>query len=106
MLTAIGRRRSHHRADPVDLDRLPEAIRSLELAYIVGPIIFVMLGGACVIGWRLDATRHADIRRRLDARDALFDGAPVLEGLSGEPAIAVTPKGAAPPAPLGGTQVP
>ena len=84
----------------------PEAIRSLELAYIVGPIIFVMLGGASVIGWRLDATRHADIRRRLDERDTLFDEAPVLEGLTGEPAIAVTREGAAPPAPLGGAQVP
>ena len=32
MLTAIGRRRSHHRADPVDLDRLPDQ----PLAFAVG----------------------------------------------------------------------
>ncbi len=67
----------------------PDAIRSLELAYIVGPIVFVMLGGACVVGWKLDAAKHADIRRQLDERDALYAEAPILESLSGEPAIAV-----------------
>lgn len=48
----------------------PAAIHNLELAYIVGPIVFVMLGGACVIGWRLNAQKHADIRRALEERDA------------------------------------
>ncbi|KRB51072.1 MAG: MFS transporter [Pseudomonadota bacterium] len=67
----------------------PQAIFSLELAFIVGPIFFVMLGGACVLGWKLDATKHADIRRQLDERDALYAEAPILESLSGEPAIAV-----------------
>jgi Na+/melibiose symporter-like transporter len=47
----------------------PAAIHNLELAYIVGPIVFVMLGGACVIGWRLNAAKHADIRRALEERD-------------------------------------
>lgn len=46
------------------------AIHNLELAYIIGPIVFVMLGGACVIGWRLTAQKHADIRRALEERDA------------------------------------
>ena len=50
----------------------PQAIHSLELAFIVGPIIFVMLGGACVIGWRLDEGRHRQIRHDLDRRDAAF----------------------------------
>lgn len=67
----------------------PAAIHSLELAYIIGPIVFVMLGGACVIGWKLDAHKHADIRRQLDERDALYAEAPIVESLSGEPAIAV-----------------
>ena len=67
----------------------PAAIRSLEWAYIAGPIVFVMLGGACVIGWRLGAERHAQIRRDLDARDAQFAEAPILESLSAEPAIPV-----------------
>ena len=67
----------------------PDAIHSLELAYIIGPIVFVMLGGACVIGWKLDAQKHADIRRQLDERDAVYAEAPILESLSGEPGIAV-----------------
>ena len=71
----------------------PEAIQRLEIVYIAGPIGFVMLGGACVIGWKLDATRHADIRRELDLRDAgrraVFDEAPILESISGQPAVAI-----------------
>ena len=46
------------------------AIGNLTLAFIAGPIVFVMLGGACVIGWRLDAKRQHEIREALDARDA------------------------------------
>ncbi len=46
------------------------ALANLQVIYIFGPIFFVMLGGACVLGWRLDAARHADIRRELAARDA------------------------------------
>nr|WP_293541514.1 MFS transporter [Phenylobacterium sp.] len=67
----------------------PEQILGLELAYIVGPIVFVMLAGACFIGYKLDAERHAEIRRQLDARDGhtevAYDEAAVLEGLTGEP---------------------
>ena len=33
----------------------PQAIHNLELAYLIGPIVFVMLGGACMIGYGLDA---------------------------------------------------
>jgi hypothetical protein len=32
-----------------------------------------MLGGACVIGWRLNADRHADIRRQLETIDGAED---------------------------------
>ncbi len=46
-----------------------EAIGKLQLTFIGGPILFVMLGGACLIGWRLDARRHEDIRQQLEARD-------------------------------------
>ncbi|HEY9235531.1 MULTISPECIES: MFS transporter [Phenylobacterium] len=67
----------------------PQAIFGLEMAYIVGPIIFVMLGGACVLGWRLDADKHADIRRQLDERDAVYAEAPIIESVGAEPAIAV-----------------
>ena len=60
-----------------------------EMAFIIGPIFFVMLGGACVIGWRLDARRHAGIRAELDARDAVFAEAPIVESPGAQPAIAV-----------------
>ena len=35
----------------------PAAIHNLELVYILGPIFFVMLGGACYIGYKLDHKR-------------------------------------------------
>lgn len=47
-----------------------QALLGLELAYYIGPVFFVMLGGLCFIGWRLTAERHGEIRRQLDARDA------------------------------------
>jgi Na+/melibiose symporter-like transporter len=49
----------------------PAAITALSWLFIAGPILFVMLGGVCVVGWRLDAVRHAAVRAALDARDAL-----------------------------------
>lgn len=52
-----------------------EAIHGLKLAFVLGPIVFVMLGGACFIGWRLDAKRHAGVRSALDARDAELEAA-------------------------------
>ncbi len=73
----------------VGAQNTPQQILGLELAYIVGPIVFVMLAGACFIGYKLDAERHAEIRRQLDARDGhtevAYDEAAVLEGLTGEP---------------------
>jgi glycoside/pentoside/hexuronide:cation symporter, GPH family len=48
----------------------PAAIHSLELVYLIGPITFVMLGGACYLGYGLDDRRHAQIRAALEARDA------------------------------------
>ncbi len=69
----------------------PLAIHHLEIAYIVGPIIFVMLGGACVIGWRMDARKHADIRRQLEERDAAFSESLITESATGQaPAVVVT----------------
>jgi Na+/melibiose symporter-like transporter len=46
----------------------PAQVRGLELAYIIGPIVFVMIAGACFIGYRLNAARHAEIRRKLEER--------------------------------------
>lgn len=62
-----------------------EAIQGLELAYIVGPIIFVMAAGACFIGYKLSAERHAEIRNKLAERDALAEGGSVLEAMAGDP---------------------
>ena len=51
------------------------ALEALELAFLVGPVFFVMLGAACLIGYRLDAVRAAEVRRQLEAREALLDPA-------------------------------
>ena len=61
----------------------PEAIRGLELCYVFAPIILVFVGGACFIGWKLDAARHGEVRRQLDLRDALAAEAGVLSTNSG-----------------------
>lgn len=66
----------------------PAQIHGLELAYTIGPIVFVMLGGACFLGYKLSAARHAEIRRQLDERDALYEEAPGLESLTSEPGVA------------------
>jgi GPH family glycoside/pentoside/hexuronide:cation symporter len=67
------------------------AIHNLELVYLLGPIFFVMLGGACYIGYKLDSKRHAEIRAALDQRDATFQPAAVLEGLGGDVVIPPAP---------------
>lgn len=68
----------------VGVSNTPEAIRGLELAYIVGPIVFVMAAGACFIGYKLSAERHAEIRRQLELRDAsVTDPAAAAEALTG-----------------------
>lgn len=74
------------------VENTPAAIHNLELAYLIGPVVFVMLGGACMIGYKLGAVRHADIRRQLDERDALYDEAPIIESVTAE-AATVTPAG-------------
>lgn len=69
----------------------PAAIHNLELVYIIGPIVFVMLGGACVVGWRMNAEKHAEIRRALEERDAAVSESPIVESASGQaPTVVVT----------------
>jgi len=48
-----------------------------------------MLGGVCVWGWKLDAVRHAQIRARLDARDALLEEAAILTSTGARPSPVV-----------------
>jgi glycoside/pentoside/hexuronide:cation symporter, GPH family len=63
----------------------PAAIHNLELVYVLGPIFFVMLGGICYLGYKLDHKRHAEIRAALDERDRLqIDPAAVLEQMGGD----------------------
>jgi Na+/melibiose symporter-like transporter len=64
----------------------PAAIVGLEWVYLVGPIVFVMLGGACFIGYKLDHRRHGEIRAALDEREALAAASTALQD-RGEPAI-------------------
>lgn len=61
----------------------PHAIWGLEMCYLFAPIIFVIVGGAMFFGYRLDASRHAEVRSALEARDAMTDEAAALESLAG-----------------------
>jgi Na+/melibiose symporter-like transporter len=71
------------------------AISGMELVYIIGPIVFVMIGGACFIGYGLDSRRHGEIRAQLDILDAERPEASVLEGLDGSQATPAHVQGAA-----------
>jgi glycoside/pentoside/hexuronide:cation symporter, GPH family len=57
------------------LKNSPEAILHLGEVYIIGPSLFVLLGSACFIGWKLDETRHEKVRAELDALDAAAEAA-------------------------------
>lgn len=77
----IGYRPGEHAANT------PDAIFGMQMVYLIGPVVFVMLGGACFFGYRLDSARHAEIRAQLAEREAMSPGAPALEALSGEQTI-------------------
>jgi Na+/melibiose symporter-like transporter len=49
----------------------PEAMWGLQACYLVPPVACVFLGGLAMWGYKLDATRHAEIRTQLQERDAL-----------------------------------
>jgi glycoside/pentoside/hexuronide:cation symporter, GPH family len=66
------------------------AIEGLKLVYLCGPVFFVMLGGACFIGYKLDHKRHSEIRAALDELDGMNTEPPILEGIAG-PAHAHAP---------------
>ncbi|HEV2531855.1 MFS transporter [Phenylobacterium sp.] len=61
----------------------PAQIHGLELVFVIGPIAFVMLGGASFLGYRLSADKHADIRRQLDERDAVYAESPITQAVTG-----------------------
>ena len=45
------------------------ALFGLQMCYLFAPVVFVFLGAAMFIGYKLDAKRHAEIRAALDERD-------------------------------------
>ena len=49
----------------------PGAILGLDLVYLITPVVFVMIGAICYIGYKLDHRRHSEIRIKLEDRDAL-----------------------------------
>jgi glycoside/pentoside/hexuronide:cation symporter, GPH family len=61
----------------------PGAVFGLEMCYLFAPIIFVAFGMVTLIGYKLDAKKHAGIRAALEARDGLLDEAASLETLTG-----------------------
>ena len=67
------------------------ALHGLQLCYLFAPIIFVLVGAALFFGYRLDETRHAEIREALEAREAELDRAIAME-----PATTGSAPGAAP----------
>jgi len=60
----------------------PEAIRGLEICYVFAPIILVVVGSVCLVGYKLDAKRQNEIRTALEELDAK-DYAASLEALGG-----------------------
>jgi Na+/melibiose symporter-like transporter len=81
LLAALGFRAGEGAANT------PRALLGLQLSYFIGPDFFVLLGGLCFIGWRLTAERHGEIRRQLDARDALVGDALLVAEMSDTAAV-------------------
>ncbi|MFC3070887.1 MFS transporter [Phenylobacterium soli] len=75
------------------LGNSPEAIRGLGIMFVAGPIGCVILGAVCMVGWKLTAERHAEIRAALEARDAeaalgAMDGEHVADAAAAEGLVA------------------
>jgi GPH family glycoside/pentoside/hexuronide:cation symporter len=58
--------------DPVKANA-PAALQGLALVFALGPAIAHIASAALIHGFPIDQARHAEIRRALDARDALAD---------------------------------
>ncbi len=59
------------------------AILGLEICYLFAPIILVFGGGAALIGYKLDARRHGEIRAALEERELSTHFAAAEESLVG-----------------------
>jgi glycoside/pentoside/hexuronide:cation symporter, GPH family len=65
----------------------PHAIFGLEMCYLFAPIILVWVGGAMFFGYRLDSSRHNEIRAALDQRDIIIGEQSVTEDLTGSQSL-------------------
>jgi glycoside/pentoside/hexuronide:cation symporter, GPH family len=59
----------------------PQAIFGLEMCYMFAPLFFVLVGGALLFGYRLDAKRHGAVRAALELRDAAAGEPPAASAL-------------------------
>ena len=56
---------------PLGVKNSASALNGLTVMFIGGPIVFLLLAGVAMLGWKMTAERHAEVRAELDARDAL-----------------------------------
>ncbi|WP_334183509.1 MFS transporter [Novosphingobium sp.] len=63
--------------DPKAATNTPEALNALLLVFALGPALAHTLAAALVAGFPLDAGRHAEIRRQMQAREAVYAAAAV-----------------------------
>ena len=63
----------------------PDAIWGLQACYLVPPVLCVLIGGFAMWGYKLDETRHAQVRIALGASDAIAGAKDALQSLAGEP---------------------
>jgi GPH family glycoside/pentoside/hexuronide:cation symporter len=66
----------------------PHAIFGLEMCYLFAPVILVWFGGAMFFGYKLDSTRHAEIREALAQLDLAAGEESLTGALSEAPAPA------------------
>ncbi len=50
------------------------ALRGLESCFVLAPVLAMIAGGLCLVGYHLNAARHDEIRKRLSEFDALVPG--------------------------------
>jgi glycoside/pentoside/hexuronide:cation symporter, GPH family len=85
VLQAVG-----YKATPGAINT-PAAIHGLEMCYLFAPVIFVLAGGLVMFGYKLDGKRHAEIRAKLELRDAAIGAGEVVAAMGGEIAPAPAP---------------
>ncbi|OYU36861.1 MFS transporter [Novosphingobium sp. PASSN1] len=61
--------------DPKAAANTPEALRWLIVVFALGPAIAHAIAAALMLGFPLDARRHTEIRRQLEARDSVVAAA-------------------------------